>query len=165
MADEGAPAVLSLRKLIRWPQSVAPPVVRICENPAVLAAAADALGTACPPLVSLQGQPSATALAHLRHLHGNGSALYDHGVWGGLRIASALLNCGGWASSRAADATTAEHPEGAAVVGQDPGSRRPVCGVWGGPAHEVTVWCRVIRGHRASVRQSLAFDVRREVIG
>ncbi|MEU3205174.1 TIGR02679 family protein [Streptomyces cyaneofuscatus] len=98
MADEGEPSVLTLRQLIRRPPSVASPVVRICENPAVLAAAADALGPACPPLICLQGQPSAAALVLLRHLHGNGSDLRYHGDfdWGGLRIAGALLRRVPW---------------------------------------------------------------------
>ncbi|MEV6052034.1 TIGR02679 family protein [Streptomyces sp. NPDC052107] len=91
-ADAGEPAVLTLRQLTRHPPRTAPAVVHVCENPAVLAAAADTLGTACPPLVCLQGQPSAAALTLLRHLHGHGSTLRYHGDfdWGGLRIASAL---------------------------------------------------------------------------
>ncbi|GGT43029.1 TIGR02679 family protein [Streptomyces purpureus] len=98
LADEGEPTVLTLRQLIRRPPSVAAPVVWICENPTVLAAAADALGPACPPLICLQGQPSAAALALLRHLHGNGSAFRYHGDfdWGGLRIAGALLRRVPW---------------------------------------------------------------------
>ncbi|MFC8275434.1 TIGR02679 family protein [Streptomyces sp. NPDC057271] len=98
MAGEGEPTVLTLRQLIRRPPSGASPTVRICENPTVLAAAADALGPACPPLICLQGQPSAAALALLRHLHGNGSVLHYHGDfdWGGLRIAGALLRRVPW---------------------------------------------------------------------
>lgn len=118
MAVEGEPSVLTLRQLIRRPPSVASPVVRICENPAVLAAAADALGPACPPLICLQGQPSAAALALLRHLHGNGSDFRYHGDfdWGGLRIAGALLRRVPWRPWRysAADyraALTASDPE------------------------------------------------------
>lgn len=36
-------------------------VVRICENPAVMEAAATELGAACPPLVCLYGRPSSAA--------------------------------------------------------------------------------------------------------
>ncbi|WP_436739856.1 TIGR02679 family protein [Streptomyces sp. BBFR102] len=118
MADEGEPAVLTLRQLIRRPPSAASPTVRICENPTILAAAADALKAACPPLVCLQGQPSAAALALLRHLHGNGSVLHYHGDfdWGGFRIAGALLRRVPWQPWRytAADfrrALTAGDPE------------------------------------------------------
>ncbi|WP_234436293.1 TIGR02679 family protein [Streptomyces sp. NRRL S-813] len=97
-ADEGEPAVLTLRQLSRHPPSTAPAVVHVCENPAVLATAADTLGTACPPLVCLQGQPSAAALTLLRHLHTRKTRLRYHGDfdWGGLRIASALLRRVPW---------------------------------------------------------------------
>ncbi|MDL2077897.1 TIGR02679 family protein [Streptomyces sp. GXMU-J15] len=97
-ADEGEPAVLTLRQLTRHPPRTAPAVVRVCENPAVLATAADTLGAACPPLVCLQGQPSAAALTLLRHLHAQGTTLRYHGDfdWGGLRIASALLRRVPW---------------------------------------------------------------------
>ncbi|MFF9588616.1 TIGR02679 family protein [Streptomyces sp. NPDC014646] len=92
LAEEGEPCVLTLRQLTRKPPAVAAPMVRICENPTVLAAAADVLGPACPPLVCLQGQPSAAALTLLRGLHANGATLYYHGDfdWGGLRIADVL---------------------------------------------------------------------------
>ncbi|MFE1247300.1 DUF2399 domain-containing protein [Streptomyces sp. NPDC058735] len=42
---------------------------RVCENPAVLATAADTLGAACPPPGRLQGQPAAAASPRLRPLH------------------------------------------------------------------------------------------------
>lgn len=66
LAEDGEPCVLTLRQLTRRPPAAAAPMVRICENPTVLAVAADALGPACPPLVCLQGQPSAAALTLLR---------------------------------------------------------------------------------------------------
>ncbi|MEU3463243.1 TIGR02679 family protein [Streptomyces sp. NPDC006733] len=93
MADAGEPSVLTLRQLVRHPPTLAPPTVRICENPAVLAAAADTYGARSAPLVCLQGQPSAAALILLRHLRGCGAAFLYHGDfdWGGLRIASGLL--------------------------------------------------------------------------
>ncbi len=92
-AENGEPAVLTLRQLTRTPPSAAPATVYVCENPAVPATAADTLGPACPPLVCLQGQPSAAALTLLRHLHAHGTALRYHGDfdWGGLRIAATLL--------------------------------------------------------------------------
>ena len=39
-------------------------VVRVCENPSVMEAAAEALGRRCPPLVCTYGRPS-TAAWHL----------------------------------------------------------------------------------------------------
>ncbi|WP_151483762.1 TIGR02679 family protein [Streptomyces albicerus] len=111
MTDTGEPAVLTLRQLTHNPPSTAPAVVYVCENPTVLATAADIHGPTCPPLVCLQGQPSAAALTLLRHLHTHGSTLRYHGDfdWGGLRIADALLRRVPWQPWRytAADYRTA----------------------------------------------------------
>ncbi|GAA2916871.1 hypothetical protein GCM10020221_11100 [Streptomyces thioluteus] len=98
LADVGEPCVLTLRQLVHRAPATAPPTVRICENPAVLAAAADTHGADCTPLVCLQGQPSAAALALLRRLHGSGTRLLYHGDfdWGGLRIAGVLLRSVPW---------------------------------------------------------------------
>lgn len=100
LADTGEPTVLTLRQLTtRRPDGAATPAtVHICENPAVLSAAADAHGAASAALVCLQGQPSAAALALLRHMHTHGAALLFHGDfdWGGLRIATALLRHVPW---------------------------------------------------------------------
>ncbi|MFF5584455.1 TIGR02679 family protein [Streptomyces hygroscopicus] len=95
--DSGEPAVLTLRQLTRTPPRQAP-VVRVCENPTVLATAADTYGPDCPPLVCLQGQPSAAALTLLRHLHSHRATLLYHGDfdWGGIRIAAALLRRVPW---------------------------------------------------------------------
>ncbi|MEV0411889.1 TIGR02679 family protein [Streptomyces sp. NPDC050448] len=92
MADVGDPCVLTLRQLAHRPPRTTPPVVHICENPAVLSAAADTHGPDALPLVCLQGQPSAAALALLTHLHELGATFRYHGDfdWGGLRIATTL---------------------------------------------------------------------------
>ncbi|MFJ8163990.1 TIGR02679 family protein [Streptomyces sp. NPDC096136] len=92
MTDAGEPCVLTLRQLARRPLRTAPPVVHVCENPAVLSAAADRHGPDARPLVCVQGQPSAAALALLASLHGLGAAFRYHGDfdWGGLRIATTL---------------------------------------------------------------------------
>ncbi|MEU3072220.1 TIGR02679 family protein [Streptomyces laurentii] len=92
MADMGEPCVLTLRQLAHRPPRTTPSVVHICENPAVLSAAADTYGPDALPLVCLQGQPSAAALALLAHLHELGAALRYHGDfdWGGMRIATTL---------------------------------------------------------------------------
>ena len=94
LGQAGQPAVLTLRQLVRdrpvpdW----AGVTVSVCENPAVLAAAADRLGTHCAPLVCLQGQPSAAALTLLRQAVGGGAHVRLHADfdWGGVRIASAV---------------------------------------------------------------------------
>ncbi|WP_405864099.1 TIGR02679 family protein [Streptomyces sp. NBC_01515] len=123
MADSGEPAVLTLRFLTRRtpvPVSATRGTVHVCENPAVLSAAADAFGPACPPMVCLQGQPSAAALTLLRGLSGQGADLLYHGDfdWGGARIAVTLRRSVPWrpwrytaAHYRAAAAEMAEAPE------------------------------------------------------
>jgi uncharacterized protein (TIGR02679 family) len=67
-------------------------VISVCENPSVLAAAADHLGARCRPLVCVEGQPNLAADTLLRTLHQHGFAFRYHGDfdWGGLRIAARL---------------------------------------------------------------------------
>ncbi|MCX4825173.1 TIGR02679 family protein [Streptomyces sp. NBC_01142] len=131
MADAGEPSVLTLRQLIRHPVAASAPAVRICENPAVLAAAAGAHRAGSAPLVCLQGQPSAAALALLRHLHEGGAALLYHGDfdWGGLRIASALLRRVPWQPWRY---TAADYRTAAALAGPEglPLAGRPAEAPW-----------------------------------
>ncbi|GAA2003686.1 hypothetical protein GCM10009799_33500 [Nocardiopsis rhodophaea] len=116
--EAGQPAVLTLRQLANDPIRPLPSgtLVHICENPAVVAAVADHLGSSCPPLVCTQGQPSAAAVALLRLLADNGADLRYHGDfdWGGIRIANTLLRRVPWRPWRfsAADyqvAATANH--------------------------------------------------------
>ncbi|MGH7277102.1 MAG: TIGR02679 family protein, partial [Candidatus Rokuibacteriota bacterium] len=60
-ADAGEPYRLTTRQLLRHPPTFGPPTagrtVYVCENPTVLAAAANRLGGASAPLVCLEGQP------------------------------------------------------------------------------------------------------------
>lgn len=135
MADAGEPAVLTLRSLTgRAPVAHVPVTgtVHICENPAVLSAAADTFGPACPPMVCLQGQPSAAALTLLRDQASRGARLLYHGDfdWGGVRIATALARSVPWrpwlytaAEYRAAVSAMAEAPDltgGPAATPWDP---------------------------------------------
>ncbi|PSK88746.1 uncharacterized protein (TIGR02679 family) [Murinocardiopsis flavida] len=90
----GQPAVLTLRQLVRdapLPLPAGTPV-HVCQNTAVLAAAADRLGARSRPLVCAQGQPGAAAMTLLRHLLGGGAELRYHGDfdWAGIRIANVL---------------------------------------------------------------------------
>lgn len=91
LAGAGQPAVPTLRRLVAEPGSVrwAGERVSVCENPAVVAAAADRWGAACAPLVCLQGEPSAAALTLLRGAADGGAALRSHADFdpGGVRIA------------------------------------------------------------------------------
>ncbi|HEX3130874.1 MAG TPA: TIGR02679 family protein [Thermoanaerobaculia bacterium] len=92
-AEAGEPVRLTLRQLVGWDCAVpSTPRVYVCENPVVVAAAADRLGAACPPLVCLEGYPNQAALTLLRRL-ARYTELHYHGDfdWDGLRIANRLL--------------------------------------------------------------------------
>ena len=69
---DGEPVALTLRQLVRdpptWDRTMRSAQVWICENPMVLALAADRLGHRCPPLVCTSGQPGAAVMTLLRGL-------------------------------------------------------------------------------------------------
>lgn len=71
-AQAGEPLWLTARMLRPgWtlqPESLAGVVVRVCENPSVVEAAAEVHGTACLPLVCTYGRPSGAAWTLLRGL-------------------------------------------------------------------------------------------------
>lgn len=94
-ADSGEPLYLTLRQLLRAPPVWTPGArpVSICENPAVVAEAANALGPDCAPLICTRGQPSAAVTTCLTQLAGAGARFRYHGDfdWPGIRIANALM--------------------------------------------------------------------------
>ncbi|MDP1651002.1 MAG: TIGR02679 family protein [Rubrivivax sp.] len=91
----GEPAYLSLRRLLRSPPawSVQGRAVFVCENPNLLALAADRLGPLCAPLVCTEGMPAAAQRTLLWQLAAAGAVLHYHGDfdWPGLRIAGQVL--------------------------------------------------------------------------
>jgi uncharacterized protein (TIGR02679 family) len=64
----------------------------VCENPAVLAAAADEVADISPPLICVEGMPSTAALIVLESLAAIGWDLRYHGDfdWRGLTIAGVV---------------------------------------------------------------------------
>lgn len=100
----GEPAYLSLRWLLRarpeW--AVAGRTVFVCENPNLLAIAAEQLGTSCSPLVCTDGMPAAAQRTLLQQLVRSGARLRYHGDfdWAGVRIANHLLRHAGAAPWR-----------------------------------------------------------------
>jgi uncharacterized protein (TIGR02679 family) len=90
--EAGQPAMLTLRQLRCHDAALPVGPVRVCENPVVIAAAADELGSRCPPLVCVGGQPSAAVWRLLDLLGAGVATFYYHGDfdWGGIRIASAV---------------------------------------------------------------------------
>lgn len=93
--DSGQPIHLSTRWLLsaNWSAIVPPARVFICENPSVIALAADALGRTCAPLVCVDGEPKTAAWLLLRALRERGSELWYHGDfdWPGVAIAGRIF--------------------------------------------------------------------------
>jgi uncharacterized protein (TIGR02679 family) len=91
----GEPGYLSLRQLLRSriPWSVAARFVFVCENPNIVAIAADRLGAACSPLVCTEGMPSAAQRVLLTQLAEAGAMLRYHGDfdWAGIHIANYVM--------------------------------------------------------------------------
>jgi uncharacterized protein (TIGR02679 family) len=91
----GEPLHLSLRRLLRRPPAwvVASREVFVCENPDIVAIAADRLGSTCAPLVCTDGMPSAAQQTLLAQLAAAGARLRYHGDfdWGGLTIGNFVM--------------------------------------------------------------------------
>lgn len=96
----GEPLALTLRQVRRGAADTDSDVfgvgqgeVFVCENPAVLEAAAQRKGPGCPALICVEGHLSVAARALLRALRGRGAKFRYHGDfdWGGLRIANSVF--------------------------------------------------------------------------
>jgi uncharacterized protein (TIGR02679 family) len=91
----GEPGYLSLRALLRSPPlwAVAGRPVYVCENPNLLAIAADRLGPHCRPMVCTDGMPAAAQNRLLSQLAQAGAVLRYHGDfdWAGLRIGNYMI--------------------------------------------------------------------------
>ena len=95
----GEPAYLSLRRLLRTPPrwALAGQTVFVCENPNLLAIAADRLGVDCAPLACTEGMPAAAQRTLLTQLVQAGARLRYHGDfdWPGVRIANHVMRIWG----------------------------------------------------------------------
>ncbi|MGZ5937517.1 MAG: TIGR02679 family protein [Rhizomicrobium sp.] len=91
----GEPGYASLRLLVRSPPrwTVAGRDVFVCENPNLLAIAADRLGIDCAPIVCTDGMPAAAQRQLLTQLAQAGARLRYHGDfdWPGLRIGNHIM--------------------------------------------------------------------------
>lgn len=124
LTDAGEPAVLTLRQLTRHPPAfrLAGRLVSVCENPVVVAEAADRLGPQSAPLVCLGGQPGAAAMTLLRAALAAGARLRYHGDfdWGGLRIGNVMwarLPVTPWRFDAASYCAAAAQGKGRALTG------------------------------------------------
>jgi uncharacterized protein (TIGR02679 family) len=133
--EDGEPCVLTLRQLgrDRVDLGVGSGLVWVCENPIVLASAADELGPHCPSLVCVSGQPSVAVWRLLDLLAADGARFTYHGDfdWGGVRIGNTLRERIPWQPWRFdAAAYEAAQTAGGALTGRpadatwDPGLRR-----------------------------------------
>jgi uncharacterized protein (TIGR02679 family) len=100
-AELGEPYRLSTRQLVRLAPCFAPAMsgrtVYVCENPTVVASAANQLGASSAPLVCIEGQIKTAARLLLTQLVASGAHLKYHGDfdWGGIRIANVVMSeCG-----------------------------------------------------------------------
>jgi len=97
-ADAGEPCHLTLRQLRNFPpgftREMTGPQVFICENPNIVAKAADRLGADCAPLVCTEGQPKTALHVLLHQLTEAGIQLRYHGDfdWPGIRVANAIVD-------------------------------------------------------------------------
>ena len=92
---ERGPWRLTLRQVMAWyppPVASSGGVAFACENPAVVAAAADELAEASPPLVCVEGMPSTASLVVLDRMARAGYEVGYHGDfdWRGLAIAAVV---------------------------------------------------------------------------
>ena len=94
-ASPGEPQYASLRLLARRPPdwAVASGPILVCENPNLVAILADRLGTACPPVVCVDGHLGAAQRTILKQLKASGADLRYHGDydWPGISIANNVI--------------------------------------------------------------------------
>jgi uncharacterized protein (TIGR02679 family) len=96
-AEAGEPRRVTLRELERSDLSLpAGATLHVCENPAVVAAAADALGARSAALVCVEGAPSTAVMQLLRRASARGARLRVRADldWPGLRIAAQVMALG-----------------------------------------------------------------------
>jgi uncharacterized protein (TIGR02679 family) len=91
-AADGIPMRLTLHQLTAYHLEARGSHVWVCENPAVMRAAAQRLGAACAPMVCSEGRPSTAFDMLIDALARHGCELAYHGDfdWPGLRIADAI---------------------------------------------------------------------------
>jgi uncharacterized protein (TIGR02679 family) len=91
----GQPLWLTLRQLVldTPPWQLEQRTVYVCENPAIIAEAAEHLGANCPPMVCSYGQSGAAFNYLLQHLQDAGARLVYHGDydWPGITIANSIM--------------------------------------------------------------------------
>jgi uncharacterized protein (TIGR02679 family) len=92
-AETGEPFRVTLHQLTAMPIMPLAIDLRVCENPAVLRAAAGQLGQDSAPLVCTEGQPSVACLSLLQAAVSTGTRIHWHNDfdWPGLRATAAAI--------------------------------------------------------------------------
>ena len=92
-ARRGVPFCVTLQQLVTMPVLVGEPVVYVCENPAVLRAAAGSLGSLSMPLICTEGRPSTAFHRLAAAVVAGGGELRYHGDfdWPGISIAASVM--------------------------------------------------------------------------
>jgi uncharacterized protein (TIGR02679 family) len=156
LGEAGEPAWLTLRQLLRHPPGwrVEGRTVFVCENPAVVAEAADALGPASAPLVCTHGRPGAAVTTLLRQLRDAGAALRYHGDfdWPGLAMGNQIITRYGAQPWRFSAPDYAAAPAGSPLAGP------PVEASWD-PSLAPAMSARGHAVHEESVLPSLLTDL------
>jgi uncharacterized protein (TIGR02679 family) len=118
----GEPVYASLRSLLRSPPSwdVADCRVYVCENPNLVAIAADHWGSDCAPLVCTDGMPAAAQRCLLSQLAKARAQLFYHGDfdWPGVRIGNHVMREHGAQPWRFGASDYEAAVEGASSLGQ-----------------------------------------------
>jgi uncharacterized protein (TIGR02679 family) len=97
-AQAGEPTFLTIRQLLYNQLAFVRPevgnAVYVCENPSVIAAAANRLGPSSRPIVCLEGQPRTATRLLLNRLRAADIPLYYHGDfdWPGIQIANTVIS-------------------------------------------------------------------------
>jgi uncharacterized protein (TIGR02679 family) len=129
-AAAGEPVKLTLRQLAAGLAFPGVARIHVCENPVVVAAAADRWGAACPPLACLEGFPSFAARRLLADLAKDGAEVLYHGDfdWAGLAVANSLREAVPFRPWRF---TAADYRAAVATAGEPAGlAGRPVDAAW-----------------------------------
>lgn len=154
----GSPHRISLqqlaRGLARFSTGWAGRPVYVCENPAVVAAAADRLGTSCQPLICVEGQPKGAAHRLLSQLAAAGANLMYHGDfdWPGVTIGNLMVRRYGASPWRLGATDYLETPKGKPLEGA------PVEALWDSRLMEVmmSMGCS---GHEEAILERLLEDL------
>lgn len=105
--------MLTLAELRAEPPWLTGPVLFVCENPSIVAAAGSTLGSRCPSLLCTAGSPNTAVAAILDAAQAAGMEILVHADSdeAGAAIAARVLQCSGARPWRSVDASAGIHEE------------------------------------------------------